>query len=162
VLGELFAATDLSDAQQHLERAIQLAASVGSLQVVLEAEFGLAIVKARRGDVDGALAHCGALLADSHATNTGILPRDLVRVIEVLTLVGAYDDAALLWGAATSARRSARRFPVAEASLREAVARLRAELGDVEVDRLAADGANLDEAGIVAVAVDAVRGVTRK
>jgi predicted ATPase/DNA-binding SARP family transcriptional activator/class 3 adenylate cyclase len=160
-LGELLAATDLSAAQRHLETAIELATSVGSRQVVLEAEFGLAIVKARRGDVDGAVAHCTALLADSFATKTGILPRDLVRVIEVLTLAGANRDAALLYGAATSPRRSARRFPVAEVGLLDAVTRLRAELGAAEVDRLAAEGADLEEADVVAVAVNAVQRVTR-
>ena len=85
VVGELLASTDPAAAQSHLERAIETATSVGSRQVAVEAEFGLAIVKARQGDVDGALADCYALLADSHATRTGILPRDLVRVIEVLT-----------------------------------------------------------------------------
>jgi hypothetical protein len=108
------------------------------------------------------VAHCTALLADSYATRTGILPRDLVRVIEVLTLVGANRDAAVLYGAATSPRRSARRFPVAEAGLLDAVTRLRAELGDREVDRLATEGADLDEADVVAVAVNAVQRVTRK
>jgi hypothetical protein len=101
------------------------------------------------------------LLAESHATSTGILPRDLVRVIEVLTHVGAYRDAALLCGAATSPRRAAGRFPVAEAALLEAASRLRLELGEEEAERLAAAGADLDEAEIVSVAVDAVREVTR-
>ena len=135
--------------------------SVGSRQVAVEAEFGLAIVKARQGNVDGALADCLALLADSHATRTGILPRDLVRVIEVLTLVGAYREAALLYGAAMSPRRSAGRFPVSEAALLEAASRLRSELGEAEVGRLALAGADLDEAEVVRVAVDAVREVTR-
>jgi tetratricopeptide (TPR) repeat protein len=161
VVGELLASTDPAAAQSHLERAIQTATSVGSRQVAVEAEFGLAIVKARQGDVDGALADCYALLADSHATRTGILPRDLVRVIEVLTLVGAYREAALLYGAAMSPRRSAGRFPVSEAALLEAASRLRSELGDAEVGRLALAGADLDEAQVVGVAVDAVREVTR-
>ncbi|MEY2433169.1 MAG: hypothetical protein QOC92_2894, partial [Acidimicrobiaceae bacterium] len=94
-------------------------------------------------------------------TRTGILPRDLVRVIEVLTLVGAYREAALLYGAAMSPRRSAGRFPVSEAALLEAASRLRSELGDAEVGRLALAGADLDEAEVVGVAVDAVREVTR-
>ena len=161
VVGELVASTDPGAAQAHLERAIELATSMGSRQVVLEAEFGLVIVKARQGDVDGALADCDALLADSLATRTGILPRDLVRVIEVLTIVGAYSDAAELYGAATSPRRSAGRFPVAETALVEAGAKLRSELGDGELDRLAAAGADLDEPAVVAVAVEAVRKVTR-
>jgi predicted ATPase/DNA-binding SARP family transcriptional activator len=161
VVGELLASTDPAAAQSHLERAIRTATSVGSRQVAVEAEFGLAIVKARQGDVDGALADCHALLADSHATRTGVLPRDLVRVIEVLTLVGAYREAALLYGAAMSPRRSAGRFPVSEAALLEAASRLRSELGDAEVGRLALAGADLDEAEVVGVAVDAVREVTR-
>jgi predicted ATPase len=162
VVGELLASTDPAAAQRHLERAIETATSVGSRQVAVEAEFGLAIVKARQGDVDGALTDCHALLADSHATSTGILPRDLVRVIEVLTLVRAFPKAALLYGAAVSPRRSAGRFPVAEAALREAAARLQSELGDAELERLALEGADLDEAEIVSVAVDAVREVTRR
>jgi predicted ATPase/DNA-binding SARP family transcriptional activator/class 3 adenylate cyclase len=162
VVGELVASTDPAAAQVHLERAIELATSMGSRQVVLEAEFGLAIVKARQGDVDGALADCDALLADSHTTRTGILPRDLVRVIEVLTIVRAYSDAAQLYGAAMSPRRSAGRFPVAETALLEAGVKLRSELGDGELGRLAAAGADLDEPGVVAVAVEAVRKVTRK
>jgi hypothetical protein len=162
VVGELLASTDPAAAQSHLERAIETATSVGSRQVAVEAEFGVAIVKARQGDVDGALADCHALLADSHATRTGILPRDLVRVIEVLTLVGAVRDAALLYGAAVSPRRSAGRFPVSEAALREAATRLRSELGDAELERLALAGAELDEAQIVSTAVEAVREVTRR
>jgi len=79
----------------------------------------------------------------------------------VLTHVGAYRDAALLCGAATSPSRSAGRFPVAEAALLEAASRLRLELGGEEAERLAAAGADLDEAEIVSVAVDAVREVTR-
>jgi predicted ATPase/DNA-binding SARP family transcriptional activator len=134
VLGELLASTDPAAAQSHLERAVEAATSVGSRQVAVEAEFGLAIVKARQGDIDGALADCFALLADSHATGTGVLPRDLVRVIEVLALVGAY---------------------------REAAVRLRSELGDAELSRLAFAGADLDEAEVVSVALDAVREVTR-
>ena len=161
VVGELLASSDPAAARSHLEKAVATASSVGSRQVAVEAEFGLAIVKAQQGDVDGALADCLALLAESHATSTGILPRDLVRVIEVLTHVGAYRDAALLCGAATSPRRSAGRFPVAEAALLEAASRLRLELGDEEAERLAAAGADLDEAEIVSVAVDAVREVTR-
>lgn len=161
VVGELVASTDPAAAQRHLEHAIELATSMGSRQLVVEAEFGLAIVKARQGDVDGALGDCDALLADSHATRTGILPRDLVRVIEVLTIVGAYADAAQLYGAAISPRRSAGRFPVADAALVEAGEQLRRELGDEEFDRLAAAGAELDEPGVVGVAVEAVRGVTR-
>jgi ATP/maltotriose-dependent transcriptional regulator MalT len=162
VVGELLASTDPVAARSHLERAIEVATSVGSRQVAVEAEFGLAIVKARQGDVDGALADCHTLLADSHATRTGILPRDLVRVIEVLTLVGAYREAALLYGAAMSPRRAAGRFPVSEAALLEAASRLRSELGDAEVGRLALAGADLDEADVVRVAVDAVREVTPK
>ncbi|MEY2566667.1 MAG: hypothetical protein QOE35_1196 [Actinomycetota bacterium] len=162
VVGELVASTDPAAAQAHLERSIELATSMGSRQVVVEAEFGLAIVKARQGDVEGALADCDALLADSHATRTGILPRDLVRVIEVLTIVQAYADAAQLYGAAISPRRSAGRFPVSEAALVEAGLNLRSELGDGEFDRLAAAGADLGEPGVVAVAVEAVRKVTRK
>ena len=161
VVGELLASSDPAAARSHLEKAIATATSVGSRQVAVEAEFGLAIVKAQQGDVDGALADCLALLAESHATSTGILPRDLVRVIEVLTHVGAYRKAALLCGAARSPRRSAGRFPVAEAALLEAASRLRWELGDEEAERLAAAGADLDEAEIVSVAVDAVREVTR-
>jgi predicted ATPase/DNA-binding SARP family transcriptional activator len=161
VLGELLASTDPASAQGHLERAIELAASMGSRQVVVEAEFGLAIVKARQGDVDGALADCDALLADSHATRTGILPRDLVRVIEVLAIVGAHADAARLYGAAVSPRRSAGRFPVTEAALVQAGLTLGTALGKGELDRLAAEGADLDESDVVAVAVEAVRKVTR-
>jgi predicted ATPase/DNA-binding SARP family transcriptional activator/class 3 adenylate cyclase len=161
VVGELLASTDPAAAQAHLQRAMELATSMGSRQIVVEAEFGLAIVKARQGDVDGALADCNALLADSHATRTGILPRDLVRVIEVLAIVGAYSDAAQLYGAAMSPRRSAGRFPVAEAALIEAGVKLRSELDEGEFDRLAAAGADLDEPAVVAVAVEAVRKVTR-
>ena len=84
-----------------------------------------------------------------------------MRVIEVLTIVGAYSDAAELYGAAKSPRRSAGRFPVAETALVEAGAKLRSELGDGELDRLAAAGADLDEPAVVAVAVEAVRKVTR-
>jgi hypothetical protein len=161
VVGELLASSDPAAARLHLERAIEVATSVGSRQVVVEAEFGLAIVKARQGDVDSALADCETLLADSHATRTGILPRDLVRVIEVLTIVGAFADAAKLYGAAVSPRRRAGRFPVAEAALEEAAVALRAELGDTELGRLAAAGADLDEPELVAVAVEAIHRVTR-
>ncbi len=162
VLGELEASTDLETAQAHLERAIELAASVGSRQIVVEAEYGLAIVKARRGDITGALSHFEALLADTRDTKTGILPRDLVRIIEVLALAGSLTDAALLCGSATSTRRSARRFPVAEATLREVLAQLRSALGEPEMYRLTEEGAVLDEQEIVTASLEAVQRVTRK
>ncbi|MCA1823181.1 MAG: AAA family ATPase [Frankia sp.] len=162
VLGELEASTDLETAQAHLEQAIDLAASAGSRQIVLEAEYGLAIVKSRRGDVTGALSHFEALLTDTSETKTGILPRDLVRIIEVLARAGSLTDAALLCGSATSSRRSARRFPVAEATLMDVLAQLRSALGVAEMHRLTEEGAALDEEEIVTASLEAVRRVTRK
>jgi predicted ATPase/DNA-binding SARP family transcriptional activator len=162
VFGELYAATDLERARAHLERAIVLATSVGSRQIVTEAEYGLAIVKARLGDLAGALQHFETLLVDADETRTAILPRDLVRIVEVLVLAGSYDDAARLTGAATSMRRSARRFPVAEAALLQASARIQAELGDEGLAQRSAEGVELDEAQTVAVARRAIEQVTRK
>jgi hypothetical protein len=110
----------------------------------------------------GALEHFEALLADTHDTRTGILPRDLVRIIEVLIAAKGHEQAALLCGAATSPRRSARRFPVAEAALQVALGEVRHILGDEELQRLMVEGADLDEAAIVAVALEAIQQVTRK
>jgi non-specific serine/threonine protein kinase len=161
VVGELQATADLGAARAHLERATDLASSVGSRQIVVEAEYGLAIVKARQGDLAGALHLFEELLSDTAETNTAILPRDLVRIIDVLIRADAPQDAATICGAATSGRRTARRFPVAEAALVEATDRLRRRLGDDEMRRRAERGADLDEQGVVAFALDAVRRVTR-
>jgi tetratricopeptide (TPR) repeat protein len=150
------AVPDLVAAQSHFQQALAIAHSAGNRQVEVEVEFALAMVKARQGDVNGALDHCEKLLADNHATTTSMLPRDLVRVIELLTLVESFHDGARLCGAAL-ARHEGRMFPADRATLAAATKQLRRALTSEEYDSLTRSGAAFDERGMISEALRAVQ-----
>ena len=112
--------------------------------------------RARQGDVDGALADCESLLAEHEHGTLPAIPCGSSRCSPSLA-----PSPTPLSSTERPSQTQRWRLPVAETTLEEAAAALRAELGDTGSRRLAAAGADLDESHVVAVAVEAIHRVTR-
>ena len=108
VLGEITATTDPGQARQYLQRAVELAEPAGSRLVAGFAEVSLATLHARHGEPATALRYYHQVISKWRQAGTWTpLWVTLRTLIDLLTRVGACDDAATLYGAAASASSGA-------------------------------------------------------
>ena len=157
-LGEMHAAQDQPDrAEEELEQALALAEPVGSRYVTGLAQVTLATVRAQHLDVGGALRHCQSLIVEWQSCASWTAQWITLRtLIGLLTEVEADEDAALLYGAVTSARSGAALFGADQERLRRAAARLRGRLGETAFEEHVHRGKALSDNEVITAALDAV------
>jgi hypothetical protein len=155
VAGDVAAVERPEQAERHFCTAIGLAGSVGSRLIVGYAEVGLAASQARRHDVVAALEHYGSAIAEWHRAWNALWVT-FRTLIGLLVNVNAYEDAAVLSGAAESARAVFPPFGNDAATLRDAKERMRSELGDAALRQCADKGSVLREDEVVPFALDAL------
>ena len=157
VMGEITAATDPGQARQHLQRAVELAQSAGSRLVAGFAEVSLATLHARHGEPATALRYYRQVISQWRQAGTWTpLWVTLRTLIDLLTRVGACDDAATLYGAAASASSGAPPYGADADLMRQTAAQLRDQLTETEFRSCIAKGEELDGAQVIDLALDAI------
>lgn len=157
VLGEMTAETDPGQARQHLQRAVELAQSAGSRLVAGFAEVSLATLHARHGEPATALRYYHQVISQWRQAGTWTpLWVTLRTLIDLLTGVGASDDAATLYGAAASASSGAPPYGADADLMRQTAARLRDQPTETEFRSCIAKGEELDGAQVIDLALDAI------
>ncbi len=157
VAGDVFAVERPEQAERDFCTAIELAGAVHSRLIVGYAEVALAASQARRHDVAAALEHYRSAIAEWQRTGAwNALWVTFRTLIGLLVSVGAYEDAAVLSGAAESARAGFPPFGSDAVTLRDAKERMRSELGDAAFRQCADKGSVLREDEVVRFALDAL------
>ena len=157
VLGEIIAETDPGQARQHFQRAIELAEPAGDRLVAGFAEVGLATLHTRHGEPGAALRYYHQVISKWRQAGTwSPLWVTLRTLIDLLTRVGACHDAAILYGAATSASSGAPLYGADADLLRQTAALLRDQLTETEFRSCVDEGEQLDGAQVIDLALDSI------
>lgn len=144
VVGEVVAGSDPVRARGHLAEATRLASSAGSHLIAGLAEVTLASLMARHDDPVKALAYYESVVLRWRETTSWMLLWVTLRsLVELLTRLRGFEDAAVLYGAVQSGRIGARPFGQDEDMLRRVSPRLRDELGVDDFTKRVEEGAAL-------------------
>jgi predicted ATPase/DNA-binding SARP family transcriptional activator len=161
IIGEITAITDPEQATENLERAVALAAGVGSRMVGGFAEVSLAGLHARHGDAATALGYFRQVIPQWRQAGAWAPQWVTIRtLIDLLTRVGASRDAATLYGAAASATTGGRAYGADADRLDEIAARLQDTLTAAEFRARAEEGERLDGLQVIDFALDAIARAT--
>jgi len=156
-MGEITATTNPGQARQHLQRAIELAAPAGSRLVAALAEVSLATLHARHGDPATALTYYQRVIPQWRQAGAWTPQWITIRtLIDLLTRVGAYRDAACLYGAVTSATTGAPPYGADADRLRQSAARVQDHLTAAEFLSCTGEGERLDGHQVIDLALDAI------
>ena len=156
-VGEITAPTDPGRARQHLERAVALAATASNRMVTGLAEVSLATLHARRGDAATALGYYQRVIPQWQQAGAWTPQWVTIRtLIDLLTRVGAYRDAALLYGAVASATTGAPPYGADADRLRRTADRLRDTLTADEFRACTEEGERLESHQVIDVALEAI------
>ena len=162
LLGEIAATTDPEVAEEHLRRAVALAEPVGSRLVVGIAHLALATLYARHHDAPTALRYYEGVILEWQGAGAWTSQWVTLRtLVDLLARVGAVHDAAVLYGAVTSARTGGPAFGGDEQILRQVEARLREQLGDPGFRRSREEGEALADDEVIGRALEAIRRAAR-
>jgi len=157
VMGEITAETDPSQARAHLLRAVGLASPAGNRLVAGLAEVSLAALHARHGDPAAALRYYQRVIPQWRQAGAWTPQWVTIRtLIDLLARVGACRDAAMLYGAASSATTGAPPFGADADRLRQSAARLRDQLTAAEFRACTEEGGRLDGHQVIDLALDAI------
>ena len=157
VSGEIAIGTSPGQARHHLQRAIALATSAGSRFVDGLSRVALATLDARHGDTTVALGHYEQAIREWQQAGAWTPMWVTIRtLVELLTRAGAYHDAAILYGAVTSASNGAPPFGADAARLRQSVALLRQHLTDTEFGFCVGRGEQMDGSQVIHFALEAI------
>jgi hypothetical protein len=159
VLGELSAERDGQSARLHLERAVDLAQTVGNQFLAGLARVTLAsLVPDGADDADAAAVdHYRVALAGWERTGAWFAQLVTLRsVVGLLISRRAFDRAATLYGVIDAARSTSPVYGADREKLERTRATLDHELGEARVDELAAVGRRLRRDEIVAFAADSL------
>ena len=157
VRGEIAVGTSPIQARHHLQRAIALAKSAGSRFVEGLSRVALATLDARHGDTTVALGHYEQAIREWQQAGAWTPLWVTIRtLVELLTQAGAYHDAAILYGAVTSASSGAPPFGDDADRLRRSAALLHQHLTDTEFGLGARRGEQLDGSQVIRFALEAI------
>ena len=157
IAGELAADTSPAEARRRLQHAVALAASVDSSFVTGISRVSLATLDARHGDAAIALSHYDRAIREWQQAGAWTpLWVTLRTLVEFLVRVGAWHDAATLYGAVTAAANGAPPFGADAARLRESAALLRNYLTDAEFRSRTEDGEQLESNEVIRLALEAI------
>ena len=163
VSGEITAGASPAQARQHLQRAIALATSAGSRFVAGISQVTLATLDARHGDPAVALSYYELAIREWQQAGAWTpLWVTLRTLVELLTRAGAWNDAAVLYGAVTSANSGAPPFGADADRLRQSAALLHEHLSDTEFRFRLGRGEQMDGSQVIHFALEAIaRAATR-
>jgi predicted ATPase/DNA-binding SARP family transcriptional activator len=157
VNGEIAIGTSPSQARHHLLRAIALAKSAGSRFVDGLSRVALATLDARHGDTTVALGHYEQAIREWQQAGAWTPLWVTIRtLVELLTEAGAHHDAAVLYGAVTSASSGAPPFGADADRLRQSAALLQQHLTDAEFGLRVGRGEQLDGSQVIRFALEAI------
>jgi predicted ATPase len=157
VRGEIAVGTSPTQARHHLQRAIALAKSAGSRFVEGLSRVALATLDARHGDTIVALGHYEQAIREWQQAGAWTPLWVTIRtLVELLTQADAYHDAAILYGAVTSASSGAPPFGADADRLRQSAVLLHQHLTDTEFGLGARRGEQLDGSQVIRFALEAI------
>ena len=157
--GSLVEFDDSARAAAMYEEIITLVAAGAATTIYAPALTGSALISARSGDLDTALRRVGMGIEQGHTeADMGFLIGGIASATIVFEILGATETAAQLAGIATLGPYAQLSIGVSalRAGLTDAIARLRAELGDAEFDAAAARGAEMNAEEIAAFALASI------
>ena len=156
VSGEIAAGPNPAQARHHLDRALALATSAGSRFVAGISRVSLATLDARQGDTAVALGHYERAIREWQQAGAWTPLWVTIRtLVELLTRAGAWDDAATLYGAVTSASSGAPPFGADAIALRQSAALLRQHLTDTRFRSLTGKGERMNGGQVIDFALEA-------
>jgi tetratricopeptide (TPR) repeat protein len=157
ISGEIAADTSPDQARHHLQRAVTLATSAGSRFVAGIARVSLAALDARHGDPVIAFSYYARAIREWRQAGAWTpLWVTLRTLVELLARGGAWHDAAVLYGAVTSASTGAPPFGADADRLRRSAALLRQHLADAEFSSSVEDGERMDDNQVIQFALEAI------
>ncbi|HET6190713.1 MAG TPA: BTAD domain-containing putative transcriptional regulator [Trebonia sp.] len=157
VTGEIAIGTSPAQARHHLQQAIALAKPAGSRFVDGLSRVALATLDARHGDPDVALGHYEQAIREWQRAGAWTPLWVTIRtLVDLLTRAGAHHDAAVLYGAVTSAGSGAPPFGADADRLRESAARLHRHLTETEFRTRVGRGEQMDGSQVIHFALEAI------
>jgi len=157
ISGEIAADTSPGQARRHLQRAVTLATSAGSRFVAGIARVSLAALDARHGNPVTALSYYERAIREWRQAGAWTpLWVTLRTLVELLARGGAWHDAAVLYGAVTSASTGAPPFGADADRLRRSAALLRQHLADAEFRSSVEAGERMDDNRVIQFALEAI------
>jgi len=157
VSGEIAVDTSPGRARHHLHRAVTLARSAGSRFVAGISQVSLAALDARHGDPAAAFSQYERAIREWRQAGAWTpLWVTLRSLVELLARGGAWHDAAVLYGAVTSASTGAPPFGADADRLRQSAALLRQHLAAAEFRSSAEDGERMDDNRVIQFALEAI------
>jgi tetratricopeptide (TPR) repeat protein len=154
VLGELLAREEPDIAERHLRRAIEYSAIADSRFVAGIAEVALAASRSRQRDIAVALEHSRSAIERWRQAGAWTPLWVTIRtVVALLVRAGELDDAAVLLGAAESARSGAPSFGSDAEAMLTAEQHLRSALGDEAFADLTASARAMTEDEVLQYAI---------
>lgn len=157
VLGELLARSEPEVAQRHLRRAIEYSAIADSRFVAGIAEVALAASRSRQRDLAVALEHCRSAIERWRQVGAWTPLWVTIRtVVALLVRAGELEEAAVLLGAAQSARSGAPTFGSDAEAMLTAEQHLRSTLGDEAFSDLAASARAMTEDEVLQYSISAL------
>jgi predicted ATPase len=157
VSGEIAASTSPGLARHHLQRAVALAKPAGSRLVDGLSRVSLATLHARHGDPATALRQYERVILEWQQAGAWTPLWVTIRtLVDLLARVGAYHDAAILYGAVASASSGAPPFGSDADLLRRSVGLLRDHLTATEFRSCIDNGEQLEGTQVIALALEAI------
>jgi hypothetical protein len=161
ISGEIAANTSPAEARRHLQHAVALATSVDSSFVTGISRVSLATLDARHGDAAIALGHYDRAIREWQQAGAWTpLWVTLRTLVEFLARVGAWHDAATLYGAVTAAANGAPAYGADANRLRESAALLHNYLTDTEFQSNARNGEQMEGNQVINFALAAITRAT--
>ena len=157
VSGEIAIGTSPGLARHHLQRAVVLAKSADSRFVDGLSRVALATLDARHGDTTVALGHYERAIREWQQAGAWTPMWVTIRtLVDLLTRADAHHDAAVLYGAVTSAGSGAPPFGADADRLRQSSALLHQHLTETEFRSRAGRGEQMDGSQVIHFALEAI------
>jgi predicted ATPase/DNA-binding SARP family transcriptional activator len=157
VTGEITAGASPVRARHYLQQAVTLATSAGSRFVEGISQVSLATLGARHGDAAVALGHYERAIREWQQAGAWTpLWVTLRTLVDLLARADAWDDAATLYGAVTSASSGAPPFGADADRLRQSAALLRQHLTGAGFRFHAGKGEQMDGGQVIRFALEAI------
>jgi predicted ATPase/DNA-binding SARP family transcriptional activator len=157
VSGEIAISASPDQARRHLQGAVALAQSAGSRFVAGLSRVALATLDARHGDTTVALGHYERAIREWQQAGAWTPMWVTIRtLVDLLTRAGAHHDAAILYGAVTSADSGAPPFGADADRLRQSAALLRQHLTETEFSIRVGRGEQMNAGQAIHFALEAI------
>ena len=157
VSGEIAIGTSPGQARHHLQRAVALAKSADSRFVDGLSRVALATLDARHGDTTVALGHYERAIREWQQAGAWTPMWVTIRtLVDLLTRADAHHDAAILYGAVTSAGSGAPPFGADADRLHQSAALLHQHFTETEFRIRVGKGQQMDGSQVIHFALEAI------